>query len=145
MYCGYDIAPAMIDAARRLHADVPNCNFTSDRGSFLPADYTLASGVFNVKLGARTDTWTSYLLETLDEIDALSRLGFAFNVLTSYADRDRMRPDLHYADPLPLFDRCKRRYSPRVALLHDYELFEFTLIARKSPSDEVRIYPWCLR
>jgi len=44
-----------------------------------------------------------------------------------------MRPDLHYADPCVLFDRCKRRHSPRVALLHDYGLWEFTILVRKAP------------
>ena len=30
-----------------------------------------------------------------------------------------------------MFDLCKRRYSPRVALLHDYPLYEFTVLVRK--------------
>ena len=30
-----------------------------------------------------------------------------------------------------MFDLCKRRFSTRVALLHDYPLFEFTVIVRK--------------
>ena len=42
-----------------------------------------------------------------------------------------MRPDLYYADPCELFDRCKRRYSRNVALLHDYDLYEFTILVRK--------------
>ena len=56
---------------------------------------------------------------------------FAFNVLTSYADPDRMRPDLYYADPCFLFDYCQRRYSRWVAILHDYGLYEFTVVVRK--------------
>ena len=48
-----------------------------------------------------------------------------------YADAERKRPDLYYADPLALFDHCKRRYSREVALLHDYGLYEFTMIVRK--------------
>jgi hypothetical protein len=62
---------------------------------------------------------------------ALSRRGFAFNMLTGYADADRMRPDLYYADPHAVFDRC-RRFSRRVALLHDYPLYEFTMLVRLS-------------
>jgi hypothetical protein len=42
-----------------------------------------------------------------------------------------MRADLFYADPCVYFDLCKRRYSRQVALLHDYGLYEFTLIVRK--------------
>jgi hypothetical protein len=42
-----------------------------------------------------------------------------------------MRSDLHYADPGRLFDYCKRRFARNVALLHDYGLYEFTLLVRK--------------
>ena len=43
----------------------------------------------------------------------------------------RRRDDLFYADPREVFDLCVRQFSPRVALLHDYPLFEFTVIVRK--------------
>jgi hypothetical protein len=33
-------------------------------------------------------------------------------------------------DPLRLFDHCKRTFSPDVALLHDYPLWEFTILVR---------------
>ncbi|MGH6609130.1 MAG: class I SAM-dependent methyltransferase, partial [Burkholderiaceae bacterium] len=57
--------------------------------------------------------------------------GFAFNSLTVYSDPDKKRADLYYADPCALFDRCKRLYSRNVALLHDYDLYDFTILVRK--------------
>jgi hypothetical protein len=57
-------------------------------------------------------------------------LGMAFNMLTAYADRERMRTDLYYADPHKYFDLCRERYSRNVALLHDYDLYEFTIGVR---------------
>jgi hypothetical protein len=42
-----------------------------------------------------------------------------------------MRPDLYYGDPCALFDHCKRRYARNVAVLHDYGLYEFTILVRK--------------
>ena len=51
-------------------------------------------------------------------------------MLTTYSDADKQRDDLFYADPLRVFDICKQRFSPRVALLHDYPLYEFTIIVR---------------
>jgi hypothetical protein len=51
--------------------------------------------------------------------------------LTSYSDPDKRRPDLYYADPLALFDHCKRTYSRFVSLIHDYPLYEFTLLVRR--------------
>jgi hypothetical protein len=63
----------------------------------------------------------------------LSRRGFAFNALTSYSDRDKQRDDLYYADPLHWFDHCKKHYSRYVSLLHDYPLFEFTILVTHDP------------
>jgi hypothetical protein len=61
-----------------------------------------------------------------------SKAGFAFNVLTKYSDVEFMRKELYYADPCFLFDYCKRAFSKNVALLHDYNQYDFTLIVRKN-------------
>ena len=97
------------------------------------ADYGIASGIFNVRLSTPEAQWRAYVEETLDSLDRTSRRGFAFNCLTTYSDPEKLRDHLHYADPAVLFDRCKRRYSTQVALLHDYGLYEFTILVRKEP------------
>ena len=51
-------------------------------------------------------------------------------MLTGYSDADKMVPELHYADPCAMFDWCKRELSRHVALLHDYGLWEFTILVR---------------
>jgi SAM-dependent methyltransferase len=130
-YVGYDVAPAMIEAARQRYPGASDCRFTARLDDLSAADYTVASGIFNVKLDVADADWQAYVLASLDQINALSARGFAFNALTAYSDAERKRPDLHYADPLALFDHCKRHYSRRVALLHDYPLWEFTLVVRK--------------
>jgi len=93
----------------------------------------LASGIFNVRLGRSDAEWFDYLQTTLDVLDRTSSLGFAFNCLTSYSDEDKKRDYLYYADPCRLFDLCKRRYSRHVVLLHDYGLYEFTILVKKMP------------
>ncbi len=130
-YVGYDISEEMLARARQLHGRRPDCAFTSDAAALAPADYVVASGIFNVKVDAAEDVWRAHVLATLDRFHELSTGGFAFNALSSYSDVERRRRDLHYADPLALFDHCKRRYSRFVTLLHDYPLYEFTLIVRK--------------
>ncbi len=67
----------------------------------------------------------------LHKMNRLSARGFSVNFLTKYSDADHMRPHLYYADPCYLFDYCKRNFSRNVALLHDYEVYDFTLIVRK--------------
>jgi SAM-dependent methyltransferase len=131
VYRGYDLSPAMLEYARTTHADPPRIEFTGIADELEPTDYTVASGIFNVKLESEDEAWQSLVLETLERMAKLSRRGFAFNVLTSYSDPTRMRPDLYYADPVFLFDHCKTRYSRNVALLHDYGLYEFTVIVRQ--------------
>ena len=128
-YVGYDVAPEMVRAAATLHTG-HDCRFTSRRDALEPADFTLASGIFNVKLDTPTEEWGDHVLRTLDDLAALSRQGFAFNALTSYSDAARQRPDLYYADPCRLFDWCERRFSRFVTLLHDYPLWEFTMLVK---------------
>jgi SAM-dependent methyltransferase len=132
-YVGIDVAEAMVQAATRRFAGDARARFVHGSVPPEPADYTVASGIFNVRLDRPDDQWRAYLHDTLDVLDRSSRRGFAFNCLTSYSDADKMRAHLYYADPCALFDLCKRRYSRQVALLHDYGLYEFTILVRKQP------------
>jgi SAM-dependent methyltransferase len=129
-YLGYDIAEPMIHRARERHAHRPGAQFSCEEAILRGVDFLVASGVFNVKLQTPVEAWNGYVLRTIDRFARLSCRGFAFNVLTSYSDPDRRRPDLYYADPCILFDHCKRHYARNVALLHDYGLYEFTLVVR---------------
>jgi SAM-dependent methyltransferase len=128
-YTGFDVAETMVEAAREL-VDDRRCRFTADVRDLGEADYTLASGIFNVSLETDDESWHDYVGGVLDSIAALSGRGFAFNMLTRYADPPLMRANLYYADPGRYFRFCKERYSREVALLHDYQLYEFTIIVR---------------
>lgn len=94
-------------------------------------DYIIASGIFNVSQNVTNDEWTSYMIEILEMFHEHSRKGFAFNSLTSYSDSEYMKEYLHYASPTFYFDYAKINFSKNVALLHDYGLYEFTILVRK--------------
>lgn len=130
-YVGYDIADDMIAAARRRHPDLPPEALTTDAAALRPCDYVVCSGLFNVRLATDPARWEAYVLATIDRLAALAVRGFAFNALTRYSDPEKRRADLHYSDPAALFDYCKRRHARNVALLHDYDLYEFTILVRK--------------
>jgi SAM-dependent methyltransferase len=130
-YRGFDISSRMIEKARELHAEMSEACFVNEKSAVMPADYTVASGVFNVRLQTPVTEWEEYLLQTLATLNDLSTKGFAFNALTKYSDPEFMRPDLYYADPLFLFDYCKTKFSRFVSLVHDYPLYEFTILVRK--------------
>lgn len=130
-YAGIDVSEGMVRAASQRFEDKNQARFVLASEPDQVADYGVASGIFNVRLGRSDAEWQTYLESTLDVLDRTSRIGFSFNCLTSYSDADKMRDYLYYADPCVLFDLCKRRYSRNVALLHDYGLYEFTILVRK--------------
>jgi len=129
-YRGYDISEEMIAAARASHPDSTAAVFTADAADLQPATWSVASGIFNVRLDYPDATWFEYVMHTLSTLDRLSERGFAFNMLTTYSDPRKRRADLYYADPHEVFRQC-RQFSPWVALLHDYRLYEFTVVVRK--------------
>lgn len=133
-YTGYDVSDRMIKSARELYGQDKNRKFLriDDSTEIEPCDYTVASGVLNLKFTIAEDEWLRYVLETLAVMNAKSDKGIAFNALTKYSDKEFMKPELYYADPCVLFDYCKRNFSKNVALLHDYREYDFTIIVRKN-------------
>lgn len=130
-YFGYDISKEMLQQACSIFKYRQDVTFLSslEKQKF---DFVIASGIFNVKLNLATDNeWLDYIITTLNEMNELSVKGFSFNALTVYSEEEYKKDYLYYADPLFLFDYCKKYFSKDVALLHDYKLYEFTLIIRK--------------
>jgi SAM-dependent methyltransferase len=132
-YAGYDMLDEMVDGAVQKHANKANASFTRivHANEMATADYTIASGIFNLRYGISLDVWTKYILDTLTVMNDKSNKAFAFNALTKYSDAELMRNELHYSDPLFLFDYCKRNFAKDVALLHDYHQYDFTILVRK--------------
>ena len=131
-YVGFDVLESMVNKAREVFKESPQCSFTANLSELEPVNYSIASGIFNLKLETSFESWTAYVVSELQKINDLSRKGFSFNMLTKYSDAQYMRPHLYYADPCYLFDYCKRHFSRNVALLHDYEVYDFTIVVRKS-------------
>jgi len=130
-YTGFDISPEMIKEARKKFPSFNNAHFTTS----LPLekhDYSIASGIFNIRLElANDEEWIEYIFKTLITLDEISEKGFSFNALTSYSDKEHKKSYLYYANPMVFFDYCKNHFSKNVALLHDYDLYEFTILVRK--------------
>ncbi len=132
-YYGVDLIEKMIVAAKETHKDFPNVTFTTDEKELPTVDYLLAGSIFNNKLDVPSADWQGFVIESLHNMNGRCSKGFSFNMLTAYSDQDRMqqRPDLFFGDPLFFFDLCKRNFSRNVALLHDYGLYDFTILVRK--------------
>ena len=129
-YRGYDFSNEMIKEALKKY---PNNKFfhISNLDEIQNAEYSISSGIFNVKMNYSKTKWLSYILATLKQIDLKSDKGFSFNMLTKYSEKKYMRNNLYYADPLFFFDYCKQKFSRNVSLIHDYNLWEFTILIKK--------------
>ncbi len=131
-YTGYDVAPAMVAAAERLHG------LGADRVwrvAALPdeeADYVIASGIFNVRQQCAEEDWREHVETTISGMAAAARRGWGFNVLSLHSDAGRRRSDLYYADPVKTVEQVAARYGRSLALLQDYGLYEFTLLVRRA-------------
>jgi len=124
-YFGYDLSSEMVSKALELYSNKQNVFFRhiSSLKEIDQADYVVASGIFNVKIHYSEAEWLFYIFTTLELMNKKSIKGFAFNMLTKYSEREYMKEYLYYADPLFIFDYCKRNFSKKVALIHDYELY----------------------
>lgn len=129
-YHGYDIVPYMVEMA---NSKFPNEKFEviETPNQMEIADYTVASGIFNFKASLSEEDWWIYLTSSIGQMFEKSLKGIAFNALTSYSDLALQKSELYYADPCRIFDFCKKNLSRNVALLHDYDFFDFTIMVRK--------------
>lgn len=132
-YYGYDILKSMVDRANSRFRTSENAHWIKidNPHELLPADYSIASGIFNLKYTVEESEWKNYIIDTLHQMNEKSKRGFAFNMLTIYSDREFMKEELFYADPLYFFDLCKKNFSRNIALLHDYYEYDFTILVRK--------------
>ena len=131
-YSGFDVSAAMLEQPAQRSPSADGVRFVR-RGELEPADYSVASGIFNVRLGIDETTWRAYVDATIERLDALGaarlRLQHADLVLRPRADARRTSTT---PTRCAFFDRCKRAYSRHVALLHDYGLWEFTIVVRRT-------------
>jgi SAM-dependent methyltransferase len=128
-YRGIDISPAMIAAARARWAGNAQAVFAEGSQCGALADYSLASGIFNVRLGHPVAEWEEYVEAILADLAANSRLGFAVNFMLP-RDEARAEAGLYRIAPARWTRFCKR--FGRVETVADYGLREFTLLVRRT-------------
>jgi hypothetical protein len=127
-YVGYDVAPEMVASARDTCRNLRSTQFRLGATQFEPADWVIASGIFNVRFDISDRDWRVIVDSTIDAMAVAADKGFAFNCLTGFSDADRKRPHLYYPDPGETLDSVMRRYGRHAALLHDTGLYEFTIL-----------------
>lgn len=128
-YAGYDHLQEMVNGANILYSMYDNVSFFKINSSeeLNLADFTIASGIFNLKFQMSDIEWIEYIKSTLKLMSKKSTKGVVFNILSSYSDIEYQKQELFYADPCYFFDFCKREISSNVSLFHDYNQFDFTI------------------
>lgn len=129
-YHGVDISPAMIEAAKPLGKRNDFATFAVGSECSGVADYSVASGVFNVRLGWPMEKWESYIESILFDLRAKSRLGFSVNFLLPVALPDASEQALYRVQPRRWTEFMRGRLDCQVEQVPHYGLREFTLLAR---------------
>ena len=130
-YLGIDLSPAMIRHAKRLWKHCGHASFVIGNSSPRIADYSVASGIFNVKLDQPIDFWERFIADTLADMHAASRLAFAFNLLSPASLEHMHDPELYYSAPQPWVLYCERELGCSVEVVTGYGMREFTLLVRR--------------
>jgi SAM-dependent methyltransferase len=129
-YAGVDLSQAMIRRARRLWRR-PNVLFSQGHCSPRIADYSVASGIFNVQLNQPRSSWERFIAETLDQMYRTSRRGFAVNFVKAPAGCNPECSGLYSTEPQRWARYCAEQFGAITEILESYGLREFTLIVRR--------------
>src|SRR3954447_4535679 len=130
-YTGYDLLPAMVEAARERHAD-PRARFEVGSAVAEDHDYVLASGAFTIRPGIDDETWEAHLHEVLDGLWARARRGIAFNLMIRTPKP--AKPHVYTGDPEGWAVWCSQNLpGARVALRMGPPLDDFTVLVRRAP------------
>jgi SAM-dependent methyltransferase len=129
-YLGVDLSAAMIRRARRRHRARDGRRFVVGDASPRVADYSIASGIMNVKLHHSREQWERFVTHILSEMHRTSRRGFAVNFMAA-ASTDDSPSELYRTSPEPWQHYCRRELGCSVEVLAGYGMREFTLLARR--------------
>jgi SAM-dependent methyltransferase len=130
-YTGYDMNPTLVDVAVKKYpsAKFRVLDFLTDKCADR-FDYVVSSTTFNNKF-TELDNY-DMIAKVLGRAFEMSRLGVSINLMTDYVD---YKEDYaFYYSPERVFKMCKAITS-RVALRHDYGMYEFTLYLYKGECD----------
>lgn len=129
-YHGVDVCAEMIDAARTLWQGDPCSTFTVGRRPHTRADYSVASGIFNVKLNESDKLWARSIRETIGHMLASSEIGIAVNFLAALPSESNGKSELYRTSPEVWVRHCELDHGATAQVVSNYGIQEFTLVVR---------------
>jgi SAM-dependent methyltransferase len=129
-YLGTDVSAGMVAAARRRWRHRGWAAFEQAADCLRSADYSLASGIFNVKLDCAEQAWEVRVMQSLANLHRHSGRGLAVNFITPARPGSASPPQL-YRPPVERW-KCwlEQALGLKVTVIDGYGLPEYTLIAR---------------
>ncbi|MDH3579404.1 MAG: class I SAM-dependent methyltransferase [Hyphomicrobiales bacterium] len=128
-YYGYDICADMLAAARSRICD-PRAEFTQSMIATRRADYSFASGTFNLKGTASDAEWAVYVKESLLWLWEQSAAGLAFNLLDGTRTPEP-KEWLYYPDPAEFHEFCRQNLTDAIQRVDDPARKDCTLLLRR--------------
>jgi SAM-dependent methyltransferase len=130
-YLGVDLSQAMVDSARSRWGHLPQTIFDTAGGPLRLADYSIASGLFNVRLHHADTDWEPWVAHTLHGLHTASRIGFSVNFLLP-AQPGEVSPQALYRPAIDQWKRfCEDDLQSTVEMVTGYGMREYTLLVRK--------------
>ena len=137
-YRGIDLSSEMVRLGRSRHPS-GSARFSHGARPASAADYSVASGIFNVRSTQELADWERMIAATLGDLARASRKGFAVNFLLPMPAPDARgafgRADLYAASPEQWTQFCTSCLDATVELVSGYGLAEFTLLVRRRPHE----------
>jgi SAM-dependent methyltransferase len=128
-YIGYDLVPAMVEAARGLHTD-PRARFEVGTAVDEEVDYVMASGAFSMRGGLEDAEWETHVQAVLQGLWERSRRGLGFNLFAR--GTEDFKPVMYAGDPETWARWCSRSLpGALVALRYGPPLQDFTVLVRR--------------
>ena len=129
-YVGYDVVPALVEAARELHAD-PRARFEVGTEVREEVDYVFASGALTLRPGIADADWEPHVQTVLRGLWERSRRGLGFNLLARGGEAPK--PNMYAGDPETWATWCSSALPDAlVALRYGPPLRDFTVLVRRS-------------
>lgn len=127
---GYDISKAMLNSCRKYLSSPKELKLFNSPIINTKADYTFSSGVFNIPFKNSELQWNNHIEKTILNMYEYSKIGIAFNFLSSYVDF--RSENLFYQNPEKILKFCLQNFGKKIHLIHDYPLYEFTILIYKN-------------
>ena len=127
-YYGYDISQEMIAACRDGITD-PRASFHRKMWATKRADYSFASGTYNLHGSADDDAWWEYVQASLRQLWHRTGKGMAFNMLRD--DEEERYEGLYYTDAEKVLRFCHKYLSEDVEVFDESPMPDMTFFVRR--------------